>query len=168
MERTGVTTQDDIITDLIYSSVAYLEQSLDFIVDTNSSCYQFYDDFGTCGYLPVWHRYITTTANDVVVSYWDGSTWQVFAAASYRIDNASVPNRIILKEDYDWPDLTSDDLNRVRVTFKVDTGVSFFRSLKAAVMTLVAAQYENREGEWNSSIMVSSVKRFIDTYRLPG
>lgn len=156
------TAQDDVITDLINGAVAYLEQSLDFIVDTDSDCYQFYDAFPAESYLPIWHRFITD--DGCHVHYWNGSAWTEFSTAYYRVDNASVPCKIILKDGYSWPTLTVSDLNAVRVTFVPDTSVSFYNDLKAAIMTLVAARYENREAAEVPQI----VKAFIDRHRIPG
>lgn len=156
------TAQDDVITDLINGAVAYLEQSLDFIVDTDSDCYQFYDAFPAESYLPIWHRFIT--GDGCHVHYWNGTAWTEFSTASYRVDNASVPCKIILRDGYSWPTLTVSDLNAVRVTFVPDTSVSFYNDLKAAIMTLVAARYENREAAEVPQI----VKAFIDRHRIPG
>jgi hypothetical protein len=159
MQRTGVTVQDSIITILINSAESYLEESLGFIIDTSSLIYQYYDSFDT--YLPIHHRYVTTTS--FVVEYWNGSAWTAVSTSVYRTDLANIPPRAILKEDQDWPDISHSELNSVRVGFKVDTSVSFFNDLKAAVLTLVAARFENREG----GDIPKTVKAFIDKYRIP-
>jgi hypothetical protein len=135
---------------------------LNFIVDTDDPIYQYYDAFDGVE-LPIWHKFIKDSSSDVVVQYWDGTTWQTFSNSNYRIDAASNPPRILLKDGSDWPDDVSTDLNSVRVSFKVDTSVSFFKDLKASVMTLVAARYENRE----NMEVPQSVRGFIDLHRMP-
>lgn len=154
--------QDDVITDLINSAVQYHEQGLNFIVDTDDTIYQYYDRFDG-EELQIWHKYISDSAANVAVHYWDGSAWTEFSNSNYRVDAASNPPRILLKDGSDWPDLTNADLNAVRVSFKIDTSVSFYKDLKASVMTLVAARYENREG----MVVPESVKSFIDLHRMP-
>jgi hypothetical protein len=58
----------------------------------------------------------------------------------------STPPKVFLTSTGEWPDDISDDLNSVRVSFKMDTTHSFLDDIKAAVMTYVAWKFENAEG----------------------
>lgn len=156
-----MTDQDSIITSLINAAVQEIEAGLDFAIDTSGLITQYYDYFPSDGILPIWHRYIKTT--DLVVQYWDDTTWQTVTASNYRIDLASAYPRVFLTSSGEWPSDVSDDMNSVRVSFKVDTDHSFFDSLKAACMTWVAARFENRE---NTNGLPDAVQAFIDRYKM--
>lgn len=156
-----MTDQDDVITDLINAAVQEIEAGLDFAIDTTGLIYQYYDSFPSDGCLYIWHRYVKET--DLVVEYWNDTAWTAVSSTNYRLDLASVPPKAFLTSTGEWPDDVSDDINAVRIGFKVDTDVSFFDSLKAACMTWVAARYENRE---NSDGLPDAVQAFIDRYKL--
>ena len=100
---------------------------------------------------------------DLVVEYWDDSTWQTFASSNYRLDLASVPPKVFLANDADWPTDVSDDMNSVRIGFKVDVAHSFFDAAKAAMMAYVASRYENPE---NSNGIPDEVTAFINRHKL--
>lgn len=151
--------QDEVIQDLINGSVAYLEAALDFAIDTDEPIYQ-YADHWPKSYIPIWHRYVT---DDITVEYWDDNSWEAVSSSVYRVDSAGPIPRVILRDNYDWPSAISDDLNSVRVQFTPDTTAGFYNELKAAVMTMVAARYENRE----ASEIAPTVKAFIDKYKMP-
>lgn len=161
LATTGVTDQDDVITDLINAAVQEIEAGLDFAIDTSGLIYQYYDSFPDDGCLYIWHRFVKST--NLVVEYWDDTTWSTVSSSNYRLDLASVPPKVFLTSTGEWPDDVSDDINSVRVGFKIDTDHSFFDSLKAVVMTWVAARYENRE---NSDGLPDAVQAFIDRYKL--
>lgn len=154
-----MTDQDDVITDLINAAVQEIEAGLDFAIDTSGLIYQYYDRFDS--ELFIWHRYVKST--DLVVEYWNDTTWTAVSSTNYRLDLASVPPKVFLTSTGEWPSNVSDDINAVRIGFKIDTDVSFFDSLKAACMTWVAARYENRE---NSDGLPDAVQAFIDRYKL--
>jgi hypothetical protein len=159
---TAVTDQDAIITALIKGGIEYIENGLDYPIDTSSIIYQYYDAFPSEGYLPIWHRYIKTT--DLVVEYWDGSAWAVFASTNYRVSIETVPPKVFLKANKSWPDLTDpDSMNMVRIGFKVDTAHSFFYGLTRAAFEWVASRYENKEG---TTMIPSSVTAFIEQHKL--
>lgn len=161
LATTGVTDQDSIITSLINAAVQEIEAGLDFAIDTSGLVTQYYDSFPDDGILPIWHRFVKST--DLVVQYWNDTTWATVAASNYRLDLAGTPPCVFLTSTGEWPDDVTADMNGVRVSFKVDTDHSFFDSLKAAVMTWVAARYENRE---NSNGIPEAVKAFIDRYKV--
>lgn len=161
LATTGVTDQDSIITSLIHASVQEIEAGLDFAIDTSGLITQYYDAFPSDGCLPIWHRYVKST--DLVVEYWNDTAWTTVSSSNYRLDLASVPPKVFLTAEGEWPDDVTADLNGVRVSFKIDTDHSFFDSLKAACMTWVAARYENRE---NSNGLPAAVQMFIDRYKL--
>ena len=140
---TSNTSMDDVITDLINAGVQFIESGLDYSIDTSGLITQYYDGFEET-YLPIWHRHIVTT--DLVVEYWNDSTWATVTASNYRLDLTSTPPKVFLTSTGEWPDDISDDLNSVRVSFKMDTTHSFLDDIKAAVMTYVAWKFENAEG----------------------
>lgn len=154
------TDQDEVIQDLINGSVAYLEAALDFAIDTDQPIYQYMDQWPTGEHIPIWHRYVTDA---VAVEYWDGNSWETVSTSIYRYDPAGPVPRVILRDGYDWPGAIAADLNSVRVTFTPDTTMGFYNELKAAVMTLVAARYENRE----MSEIAPTVMAFITKYKMP-
>ena len=134
---------DDVITDLINAGVQFIESGLDYSIDTSGLITQYYDGFTeTC--LPIWHRHIVET--DLVVEYWNDTTWVAVSSTNYRIDTTSTPPRVFLKSTGEWPSEVSDDSNSARVRFKMDTSHSFLDDIKAAVMTYVAWKFENAEG----------------------
>lgn len=161
LATSGVTDQDDVITDLINAAVQFIEAGLDFSIDTSGLITQYYDYFPSDGELPIWHRYITTT--DLVVQYWDDTTWQTFSSANYRIDTWSAPPKVFLKSDAEWPTDVSDDINSVRVSFKMDTSHSFLDDVKAAAMAFVAHRYENRE---NTNSIPDAVMAVINRHKI--
>lgn len=156
------TAQDAIIDSLIYAGVQHVEAGLDFSIDTSGLIYQYYDAFPSEGYLPIWHRYIK--ADDLVVEYWSGSAWTVFASTNYRVDTSSTPPKVFLKANKSWPDLSDpDSYNMVRIGFKMDLTHSFLDDLTSAVYAYVAWKYENREGSTN---VPSGITAFIDRHKL--
>lgn len=164
LEGSG-TDQDAIITALIKGGVQFCEAGLDFAIDTSGLIYQYYDGFPDDRELPIWHRYIKAT--DLVIEYWNDTTWVAVTASLYRTDMFSVPPKVFLKSTSDWPsDISNDGLNTVRIGFKIDTAHSFYDELRSAVMSWVAARYESREGDWNSGVMINNVHRFIDRHKL--
>jgi len=158
------TDQDAIITALITAAIQSIESGLDYSIDTSSLIYQYYDRFPEDGELPIWHPHIKTT--DLVVEYWNDTAWDVVKDSDYRIDIATALPRVFLKSTSSWPTDISDDINSVRIGFKMDLTDSFLDDIKAAVMTWVAARYEGKEGEWNSSVMIGSVDRVIERHKL--
>jgi hypothetical protein len=155
------TDQDAIITALIRGAVQTLEAGLDFIIDTSGLIDQYYDGFPTDGMIPIWHRYIKTT--DLVVEYWNDTTWTAVSSSNYRIDISSNPPKVFLKSTGEWPsDISDDGLNTVRIGFKVDHSLSFIDELRGAAMALVAARYENRE----AGDIPITVQAFIDRHKL--
>lgn len=159
--RESNSDQDDVITDLIYAGVAYMEAALDFAVDTMSLIYQYYDEFPSDGTLLIWHRFITDS--NLVVEYWNGSAFTAIDSTNYRVDLSSVPPRVFLTSVGEWPDGSDDGKNVLRVGFKVDTTHSFYRDLRAAVMEYVAAKYENAEG---TTELPSKIQSFIEINRM--
>lgn len=160
LATSGVTDQDNVITDLIHGAIQHIEAGLDYPIDTNSLIYQYYDHFPDDGILPIWHRYITTTS--LVVEYWRGATWSAVDSSNYRIDISSAPPRVFLTSTGEWPDDVSDDMNSVRVGFKMDTAHNFLDDIKVAAMSLIAAKYENRE----EGTIPASVDRVINRHKL--
>lgn len=156
----STTDQDEVIQDLIDGAVAYLEAALDYAIDTDEPVYQYMDTWPNDDYIPIWHRYVT---DDVAVHYWDGDSWEAVNTSLYRFDSAGAFPRVILRDGYDWPAAIAADLNSVRVTFTPDTTVSFYNELRSAVMTLVAARYENRE----MSEIAPTVEAFMRKYKMP-
>lgn len=162
LQTSGVTDQDDVITDLINAAVQFIEAGLDFSIDTSGLITQYYDEFPDDGELPIWHRYIKST--DLVVEYWNDSAWTTFSSSNYRIDLSSAPPRVFLKSTGSWPsDVSDDDLNVVRVSFKMDETHSFLDDIKAAAMTFVAARFGNRE---NSEEIPDGVMAVINRHKI--
>lgn len=75
----------------------------------------------------------------------DGAS-QTFASAGYHVDTRSEPGRVVLDEDYDWPD-TDCRPNAVTVTYVAGYGSSSAvpRGLKTGIGWLVAHWFRNRE-----------------------
>lgn len=135
---------DEVITDLINAGVQFIESGLDYSIDTSGLITQYYDSFEET-YLQIWHRYIVET--DLVVEYYNTSgVWAAVSSTNYRIDTTSTPPKVFLKSSGEWPSDISDDMNSVRVKFKMDTTHSFLDDIKAAVMTYVGWKFENAEG----------------------
>lgn len=159
--RESNSDQDDVIQDLINAGIQFMESGLDFSIDTSSLIYQYYDEFPSDGVLFIWHRFILT--NDLVVQYWDGANFTAVDAENYRIDDSSVPARVFLTSEGEWPSGSDDLGNKLRVGFKVNVSHPFYSDLKAAVFAYVAWKYENPEGMTD---IPSGITLFLDRYRM--
>lgn len=148
--------QDDNIQLAINQAVQFIEAGLDFAIDTDDTIYQFYDGFGS--ELNIWHRYISGADDDIVVEYWDGSTWNEVNQTVYRLNSASVPPCIFLRSGQTWPtDVSLDPQDVVRVGFKIDTTHSFYDDIRGAILDYVASKYENAEGTTDVPARVMAV-----------
>lgn len=80
----------------------------------------------------------------------EGGTATTWSSSEYIADTTSEPARIVLKEDYDWPDSDYEliEANGIAITFKAGYGAAAStvpEELKLAIKLLVAHFYENRE-----------------------
>lgn len=98
------------------------------------------------------------------------STW---SSSEYLADTKSVPARVVLKDDYDWPDPTAGlrEANAVEVAFVVGYGAtpeSVPEGLRLAVKMLAAHFYENREAvqQKDLSELPLGLKALIAQYRV--
>ena len=96
-------------------------------------------------------------------------------AAEYIVDLVSEKARIVLKEDFDWPDPDEDlqEANAVEIEFVVGFGVAASdvdERLKLAVKMLTAHWFENREAVVLSSMsfeeLPMAVQSLIGEFRL--
>ncbi len=133
--------QDDNIQVLINAAIQFIESQLDYPIDTDELIYQYSDQFVDS--IQIWHRYITD--EDLVVEYWDDTTWTAADDTLYRVSVSDTPPKVFLRSGQVWP-AASLDAESVRVGFKIDTTHSFLNDIKGAVLALVAHQYENLEG----------------------
>ena len=156
--------RDSVITALIASCTADLQNELGYYIDTTGLITQYYDAFASR--MHVFHRFIKPDTADVTVSYLnDSSAWTTIATSVYRIDPSSNPPSIILKSGQDWP-TPIDEPSCIKITFKVDTTSPAMNSFKQCIKEMVAEAYENPEGSWRSAIMESAVRRVIANYRM--
>ena len=94
-----------------------------------------------------------------------GSTYGTFSSASYAKDFISDPPRIVLGEDYDWPD-TESAPNAVKVTYMVGqaTTGAIPESVKTSMRLLIAFWFENRE-DMNLPMAERSAKNLLLTQK---
>lgn len=153
--------RDNTITNLILAATSYLEAELDYAIDTDESISQYYDGFSSVLY--IWHRYIQDT---ISVEYLKDGDWVEVDDSVYRLDRSSSLPRVILRVDQEWPtDGDTEDAN-VRVSFTPNTDHPAFNAFRQVIKEYVAMNYEQPEGSWNSSIMVSGIMRIIWVHKL--
>ena len=156
--------RDAVITALIASCTADLQNELGFYIDTTGVITQYYDEFASRMY--IFHRFIDSDTADLSIQYLnDSSVWTTIATTVYRIDPASNPPSVILKADQEWP-TPIDEPSCIRINFKIDTTHPAMNSFKQAIKEMVAEAYENPEGSWHSAGMESAVRRVVALYRM--
>lgn len=80
------------------------------------------------------------------VKYYDeDGALQTFASAGYHVDTRSQPGRIILHEDYDWPDVDTRP-NAVVIAYTAGYGTpsAVPQGLRTALRFMVSHWFENR------------------------
>lgn len=138
------------------------------------------DNFPDCGhiYLP---RAPLQTVTSVTYTPLSTETPTVFASASYRVDTATEPGRIVLKDAYDWPTDELLEANGLVVIYVAGYGVAtgpadgrpstMPHSIIHAIKLLVGHWYENREavGDQSSGNMFTvpvAFDRLLQQHRL--
>lgn len=104
------------------------------------------------------------------VQYYDAnSTLQTLSTSVYAADVLSVPGKLRLKTDQDWPDV-SGAWNSVVVTYVVGASAGSVEApVKQAIMLLVSQMYEHRTPEViaaNISHVSFAVEALLSPYRL--
>jgi hypothetical protein len=107
------------------------------------------------------------------LKYYDtDGTLQTFAAAGYHVDTRAQPGRIVLNEDYDWPD-TQVRPNAVIVAYTAGYGTpsQIPQALRVAIRFLLSHWFENRT-HINIGNIVNAIPDTVETllwqHRLPG
>lgn len=113
-----------------------------------------------------------STAGTVKYTDIDGAeaTW---SSSEYILDTSSEPHRIVLKEDYDWPDpdggLREANAVEISMTYGYGSAASSVpEPLRDAIKMLAAHMYDNREAAsaQELSVMPFGVMHLISPYRL--
>lgn len=105
------------------------------------------------------------------ITYYDDdlSTSTVFSSASYQVDSATRPPRIVLKNGVNWPTDTLRLSSGVVVRFVAGYGAAASavpEDIKHAVKLLVGQMYTHREPEVTGTI-VSPVRFAVDALLAP-
>lgn len=164
----GVTTDDTLIDALItaarlrceqYTRRALINQTWDLGLDYVPTC-----DFIELPKAPL-------SSVTSVTSYVDGDTATVFSASNYNVNTWSQPGKIILRHDAVWPDGELRTSNPMVIRFVAGYGASASNvpaALRAAILQMVLAWYENRGDEAQSDAMAipAAAKALMNPYRV--
>lgn len=88
---------------------------------------------------------------------------QTFTSAGYQVDGAGIVGLIMLKEDYDWPEVGDELLRAVTIRFTCGYGAAEAvpKAIKQAILLYVGTLYNNRE-----SVAAGSMSEVPDTVNL--
>lgn len=106
------------------------------------------------------------------VKYYDtAGTLQTFSSAGYHVDTRAEPGRVVLHEDYDWPD-TQSRPNAVIVAYTAgygDAARDVPQGIRTAIRFLVTHWHANRTpvsaGAMN--VIPSSAEALLWQFRIP-
>jgi len=92
------------------------------------------------------------------------------SAATYTLDTASTPNRVVLKANQSWPSATLETDRPVRVRFVAgygDAGSDIPETIRVAILLRVADRYEHRENESDGKLYATrAAERLLAPYRV--
>jgi len=80
----------------------------------------------------------------------DDAVEHTLPASEYIVDTASVPGRIVLKDDYSWPTDDLQESGAIRVRYVAGygaAGTAVPYTILLAIKMLIGHLYENREGQ---------------------
>lgn len=105
------------------------------------------------------------------VKYYDeDGTLQTLSTAAYTVDTRSTPGRVVLNEDYDWPD-TQAKPNAVEVAYTAGYGNSQAvpQGLRLAVQYILRHWFDNREMVATAAMRTvpSTAEALLWQYRIP-
>jgi hypothetical protein len=107
------------------------------------------------------------------VKYYDtDGALQTFSTSAYHVDTRSQPGRVVLHQDYDWPD-TDVRPNAVIVAYTAGYGATAAHvpaSLKTAIRMIVADHFKFRETKISGTIITKvpdSAEALLWPHRIP-
>lgn len=88
---------------------------------------------------------------------------QTFTSAGYQVDGAGIVGLVMLKEDYDWPEVADELLRAVTIRFTCGYGAAEAvpKAIKQAILCYVGTLYANRE-----SVSMGTINEIPDTVNL--
>lgn len=97
---------------------------------------------------------------------------QTFPSAGYQVDGAGIVGLVMLKEDYDWPEVGDELLRGVTIRFTCGYGdVTLVpKAIKQAILLYVGTLYANREtvGMGSFNEIPDTVNLLLASYRIYG
>lgn len=152
MRVTG-TTDDTYIGNLIDAAVEHCQDIQGRAYVTQTITLKL-DEWPDCGhiYLP---RAPLQSVTSVTYTPSETETPTTFSSSYYRVDTATEPGRIVLKDEYDWPTDELIESNGISIVYVAGYGTAsgpadgrpttMPHSIVHALKLLVAHWYENRE-----------------------
>lgn len=102
----------------------------------------------------------------------DGSAQATLSSASYHVLTDAEPGLVVLKADYDWPDIADrPDAVEVNFTAGYADADAVPRTLRHAVLLLIAHLYENRSPVNVGNIVTEvpiTIKHLLESQRVGG
>jgi len=162
--------EDDLIMGLIRSSREKAE-SITGLKIMPQTWYAYFDEFpvGDDLYLPLSPLRSVPSSGVYYTNSTDGST--TFASTKWDYDANSVPSRVVLGYNYDWPSNSLHTRNPIRIEcvcgYAGTTSVP--DSIKSAMKLMVGHWHENREDSITGVHAINSIplgsRQLLDPYK---
>lgn len=158
--KVSVSTDDDLIDDLISSAVAWVQEYTNR--QLMPATWYYYAD--TLKNMDI--QWCPVTAISSIKYYDTDNAQQTLSTDYYDTDINSDPARILESYGYNWP-TTYDRPNAVTVEFTAGyaDADSVPAPIKQAILLMVGHDYENR-GDEGHRVYPKAITRLLDMYRL--
>ena len=168
------TTENDFLNALITAARQYCERVTNLGL-TSATWDLLLDDFpGDCESILLPRSPALSVSS---IYYYNASdTNTLFASSAYILDTSSMPNRIYVDPDYDWPTSRSDRKGMVTIQYIAGYGsgsddrLTIPKAITQAMLLLIGHWYANRESSIIGTItsdLTFAVDALLDAYRIP-
>ena len=142
----GETAEDDLIMGLIRSSREKSE-SITGLKLMPQTWYSYYDNFPYKTYIELPYSPVSSIPSSGIYYTKSGGNSTTFSSTKWSQDIVSIPGRVVLKDNDDWPSDTLETNNPIRVEFVCGYAGSTAvpDSIKSAMKLMIGHWYENRE-----------------------
>ena len=182
----GETDEDDLLEAMITTVREYTEDYTGrALIRSHRAAY--FDNWSTnhCCLLPypplvaiTSSTAITGNSSGAAVAYKDSTRgWNSFSSTGWIADTVSIPGRLCLEYDEDWPTKTLHNVNPIKVHFTCgystsSTGIP--KTIKSAMKIMISDLYEQRESfivgtavaDFSDRTLMT-VKSLLANYRVP-